>query len=179
MSCSTVIESGEQSPSADAAIFIAADASTIIPPDAETAPLPCAEGDGQVTGADDTCYMLFFTTPLSWVSAQAACLGVSANLVSIADLAEQAIVGGLAGMVPGNTPDVWMGGNDQATENSFQWNDGSVLGYTNWRSGEPNDNGPNETGEDCMLIEGDNPAKEWDDRSCARALPYLCKRTPQ
>ncbi len=177
-SCSTVVDGNGTPQTPDATALnetLDGGGTPIIVPDAAPA-APCVEGDRRVEGADGTCYMLFFSTPQNWTSAQSSCLGLSSNLVSIIDLAEQTIVGGLAGMVPGNAPDIWMGANDQVTEGAFLWVDATPFTYTNWRSGEPNDNGPNNTGEDCMLIEGDNPAREWDDRSCAGLLPYICER---
>jgi len=179
-SCSTVVDGNATTQTPDArALNETTDGggTPIIVPDAAP-PAPCVEGDRRVEGADGTCYMLFFSTPQNWTSAQSSCLGLSANLVSIVDLAEQTIVGGLAGMVPGNTPDIWTGANDQVTETAFLWVDATPFTYTHWRSGEPNDNSPDGTGEDCMLIEGDNPAREWDDRSCSDLLPYLCERKP-
>ncbi|MBL4632948.1 MAG: C-type lectin domain-containing protein [Kofleriaceae bacterium] len=178
-SCSTVVDgnAARQTPDARSLNETPDSGTPIVAPDAAP-PAPCIEGDRRVEGPDGTCYMLFFSTPQNWTSAQSSCLGLSANLVSITDLAEQTVVGGLAGMVPGNTPDIWTGANDQVTEGAFLWVDATPFTYTHWRSGEPNDNGPNGTGEDCMLIEGDNGAREWDDRSCAGLLPYMCERKP-
>lgn len=178
--CSSIVEGGGSETIPDASTLNETpDSTPFLQPDAAPLPPPCEEGDRRVEGDDGTCYMLFFSAPLNWTSAQSACLGVSGNLVSVTDQAEQTLVGGLAGMVPGNTPDIWMGANDQVTETSFLWVDATAFTYTNWRSGEPNDNGPNGTGEDCILIEGDNAAREWDDRSCATPLPYMCKRVPR
>lgn len=33
----------------------------------------------------------------------------------------------------------WIGLDDRAVEGTFVWNDGSVVGFTNWSSGQPDD----------------------------------------
>ncbi len=134
---------------------------------------PCVEGDSQQTDpADNTCYMLF-NTSATRSAAQAACLALGATLVNITSEAQQTIVAQLATNFPPGKPDMWIGATDETTEGTFLWADGSAITYSHWRAGEPN-NGAG--GEDCTVIEGDNAAKEWDDRGCGAAFPYLCAR---
>jgi hypothetical protein len=152
----------------DAAPVVLADATPVAP--------PCVEGDKQVSNpVDDTCYMLL-NTPTTWTGAQAACLALGANLVSIETAEEQTLVATLAAQYPLGAPDVWLSASDALLEGTFVWVNLTPVTYSHWRSGEPNDNGANGTGEDCTTIEGDNPAFEWDDRNCASLYPAICER---
>lgn len=174
--CSTTIAGGTGGDEVDADVLPRPDGAPTLLADATPQALPCVEGDQQVESPDDgTCYMLF-NGLLSWQDAQAQCITVGANLVAIETEAEQTIVGTLAGSFPADQPDLWLGASDLATENSFIWADGSPVVFDNWRDGEPNDNGPGDAGEDCSVIEGDNPAREWDDRQCVATFPSICER---
>lgn len=149
-----------------------------IEPDAAPPPqaAPCVEGDARVSGPDETCYM-FFATPLDWPSSQAACVALGATLITVLDADEQVFAGQLALNADAASPDVWMGASDEQLENSFVWVDGTTMIFDVWRAGEPNNAGPNGP-ENCAIIEGDNPALEWDDRDCTTLFPYLCERAP-
>ncbi len=96
----------------------------------------------------------------------------------IADTTEQAIVGILSGGVPSTKPDSWIGATDSVAENTFIWVDGTNMGFDVWRSGEPNDGNADDRTENCTVIEGDNAAREWDDRTCLDVNPYICERAP-
>jgi hypothetical protein len=134
---------------------------------------PCVEGEFQQSDpADDTCYMLFETSATR-TAAQAACLALGATLANISSEAQQTIVAELASNYPAGRPDLWIGATDETTEGTYQWSDGSAITYSHWRAGEPNNGGGIEN---CAVIEGDNAAKEWDDRPCGVAYPYLCAR---
>lgn len=148
------------------------------PADAGAEAQPCVEGLAQATDpATGTCYLLFGTLS-TWDAAQAACLGVGATLVIVDDAAEQSIVAGLSASFPVDAPDLWLGATDAALENSFVWIDGSPMVFDSWRDGEPNNNGPGELPENCVVIEGDTALHEWDDRSCETPAPYICERAP-
>jgi hypothetical protein len=178
LGCSTTIQGGQGGDEADAEPLELPDGAPTLLSDAAPQAVPCVEGDQRVENPDDgTCYMLF-NGLLNRQDAQAQCIGVGANLVAIETLAEQTIVGNLAAGFPAGQPDLWLGASDVVTENSFLWADGSPVVFDNWRDGEPNDNGPGDAGEDCSVIEGDNPAKEWDDRTCLATFPSICERAP-
>ena len=176
LGCSTTIAGGAGGDEVDGAVLQQPDGAPTLRADATPQALPCVEGDQQVENPDDgTCYMLFHGL-LNRQDAQAQCIGVGASLVAIETQAEQTIVGNLAGGFPPDQPDLWLGATDLATENTFLWADGSPVVFDNWRDGEPNDNGPGDAGEDCSVIEGDNPAREWDDRQCVATFPSICER---
>ena len=65
---------------------------------------------------------------------------------------------------------------DADTEGVWTWVSGDPWNFTQWREGEPNNGNVDVGPENCQIIEGDNPALEWDDRDCATLFPYLCER---
>jgi len=61
----------------------------------------------------------------------------------------------------------WIGFDDNATEGSFIWVDGSPVTYTNWNWGEPNNAGI----ENCATIGG-----TWNDLPCSVSRPFVCEK---
>lgn len=173
--CSTTV-SGGQPDVADAAFVGFPDAQPSPTFDAAPQVEPCVEGDAQVSDpATETCYMLF-TSLRTWQAAQADCLSLGATLAVVDTDAEQVIVGGLSANALATAPDLWLGATDALVENSFVWVDGQPMVFQKWRDGEPNDNGANGASENCVVIEGDTAAHEWDDRTCSVVSPYICER---
>lgn len=131
---------------------------------------PCVEGNVNVFDPDTgTCYM-YFSTTVPWEVALGACgtIGSGVHLAVITTAEENAIVASILAGVD----DVWLGGSDRMVEMTWVWVTGeSLLGYDNWRVGEPNDSG----GEDCMIMELDTGGT-WDDRGCGNLYGYFCER---
>lgn len=137
---------------------------------------PCVDGDVRASDPQSgTCYMLF-QTPQSWTSARDLCAALGGTLATVESQAEQDIVGPLSANYGAAPPDLWLGATDVAVETQWTWVNGVVATFTKWRDGEPNNNGGEGVPENCMVIEGDNPAKEWDDRKCDDAFAYICER---
>lgn len=135
------------------------------------APRPCIEGDDQVVDPTTGHCYLFFAQLATWDAARVACQVLDAHLVVSTSRAENDRFSPLAGLA-----DVWVGGNDKSVEMTWVWLNGEPMSYTNWRTGEPNNSDANDpTGEDCMIIEGDNGGL-WDDRSCQRTYGFICER---
>ena len=73
--------------------------------------------------------------------------------------------------------DIWLGISDINTEGTWMAEDGSVLNYFNWNSGEPNNQG----NEDAVHIYG-NAGGKWNDVAesslknvvCVYAVPEFC-----
>ena len=134
----------------------------------------CAGGDARATDPSGTCFV-YFTGPMTWNAAQAACVAFGAQLAIIKSAQTNQVVTSLLG-----DADAFIGATDRVTEGSFVWLDGtSLAGYANWRAGEPNNaNGSFE--EDCAIIEGELGGT-WDDRPCeppptgAGAYAYVCQ----
>jgi len=146
------------------------------PPDAPPDARLCAGGDAYATDPSTGSCFVYFAGPASYSEAEAACTAFGSKLAVIQSATTNAVVRSLIGQT-----DAFVGATDVAQENAFRWHTGDLVsaGYTNWRSGEPNNgNGNNE--EDCMIIEGDEDGT-WDDRPCARqssgagAYAYVCQ----
>jgi hypothetical protein len=149
------------------------------PPDAASPDAQACIGGDRRTVADGACFFAF-ETPETWLEARASCVAAGGDLARIDSEVENDAVFALANSpaIP-LKPDWWMGGNDRLIEDTWVWldtNDEIVAPrFENWRLGEPNNGGTN--GEDCMILESDNPAREWDDRNCAlNSFPYICRR---
>lgn len=108
-----------------------------------------------------------------WTQAQSAAIGAGGYLVSINDAAENAFV---KSIIPNNCPggEVWIGYNDVATEGTFDWTNGDSTTYTNWKPGEPNNNGyncsrhcHNHHGADYVLMRKNN-GQWYDRRNCEK-----------
>ena len=65
--------------------------------------------------------------------------------------------------------DFWIGVNDIDEEGTFVSTDGSVLTYTNWKTGEPNDYG---SGEDAVVIRSDTGL--WNDMRKTYLYKIIC-----
>jgi len=129
---------------------------------------PCVEGDDRVVGTTTGHCYIYFAAPATWYDARAACEAIGAHLVVSTSQQENDDFSPLAGLL-----DVFVGGTDAPMEGVWIWIDAEPMGYTNWRTGEPNNGGTN--GEDCMVIEGDNGGL-WDDRACDNTYGYICER---
>jgi len=78
--------------------------------------------------------------------------------------------------------DALIGANDLGAEGTFVWDDGSLLTYVHWDTGEPN-NGAGMYEEDCVVKLGASNGA-WSDRPCSMAIlmsvpgeyPYVCER---
>jgi hypothetical protein len=141
---------------------------------------PCTGGDARaVDPATGSCFV-YFTGPLTYVEAGAQCTAINAKLAVIKAAQTNATVTSLLGQT-----DAFVGADDRTVEGSFRWlgsaTDPVNAGYTNWRTGEPNNGGGGGVEEDCMIIEGDQNGT-WDDRPCdptqaatAGRYAYVCQ----
>uniref|UniRef100_A0A8C6SIH2 C-type lectin domain-containing protein n=1 Tax=Neogobius melanostomus TaxID=47308 RepID=A0A8C6SIH2_9GOBI len=64
----------------------------------------------------------------------------------------------------------WIGYSD-AQESSWFWINGKETSFTNWCSGEPNNNG----NENCALINWTSQGC-WNDFKCTDPVPYICEK---
>ncbi|XP_078485583.1 uncharacterized protein LOC104266046 isoform X5 [Ciona intestinalis] len=65
-----------------------------------------------------------------------------------------------------------------SSSTGFQWNDGTMVtsGYTNWRSGEPNNGDGNENCVVLLYKIGHSLHGKWNDLSCLWNRRYICER---
>ena len=123
---------------------------------------PCAV----VTMAASHTY-LFCGDPHDWEGAAAACVASGYTLVRIDDADENRwITDATRGFF--TLTDWWIGASDIDVEGRWIWTDGDPVGWTTWRSGEPNDSG----GEDCGELGSDG---QWNDTECWRLRSYVCE----
>lgn len=125
---------------------------------------PCADGDAQVEGPDETRCYFFVDARRSWGEAAGICNETGARLATISSAEENDLVAELA-----SGSDVWLGAHDADTESVFRWIDDEPFEFTNFDDGEPNDDG----GEDCLLLLGSG---RWDDRDCGDDYKFVCER---
>ena len=99
--------------------------------------------DGSQLGA--SCYKAF-KAQKKWQDAEGECAGWGGHLVSIANAGENEHVRKVgAGCSEGISGDYfWIGGNDEAQEETWVWTDKSAFSYTNWNTNEPNKYGNQE-----------------------------------
>lgn len=100
-----------------------------------------------------------------WYDARYRCLANGYELAAVTSSAELDLIRAKI------SADVWIGGNDQATENVFEWSNGEPWNYASWASYEPNNTGG---GQHCveMTVNGLN------DEECSRLKDYVCERHP-
>ena len=115
-------------------------------------------------GGNDHWYEVIIPPGLSWSTARSNALSAGGYLVTITSAAENTFV---TNLISASQVRAWIGANDQAVEGTFRWIDGpeagSLLTYSNFAPGEPNDF----NGEDFLEIFGFNASccavGQWND----------------
>ncbi len=65
----------------------------------------------------------------------------------------------------------WLGLNDRQAEDQHVWDDGTKVGFTHWKSGEPSDMA---CGEDCVALAKRAKGK-WYDSHCGLHRAFICR----
>lgn len=65
----------------------------------------------------------------------------------------------------------WLGARDDVIEGTWVWSSDSVMTYTNWADGQP-DNGHDE---DCVEMK-DKYSWKWNDNQCDEHRKYICEK---
>uniref|UniRef100_A0A3P9BJG9 C-type lectin domain-containing protein n=1 Tax=Maylandia zebra TaxID=106582 RepID=A0A3P9BJG9_9CICH len=115
------------------------------------------------------CYK-YVATPKSWSDAEFYCLSQGAHLVSIHNMEEENFVRSLIRNFDPAQRASWIGLSDVHREGRWMWSDGSVVGFVNWNTGEPNNLGKNEH----CVQNNFGPVKKWNDEPCSRGYPSVC-----
>ncbi|XP_077993136.1 lymphocyte antigen 75-like [Glandiceps talaboti] len=115
-------------------------------------PIPmCYQGNSDWFEYDGMCYYFSYKsgeTDKAWTESRLYCNSMGGELVSIHSEDE-------------NT---WI-------TNQFRWSDGSVFGYDNWNTNEPNDHNGEE---ECVNTYRDSG--RWNDLNCGDRHPFICKK---
>ncbi|MCR4593927.1 MAG: leucine-rich repeat protein [Clostridiales bacterium] len=105
-----------------------------------------------------------FSSATSWLEARAICEAKGGHLVTVTSEGENAILKSLRDN-GGTDLGYWLGGTDKITEGTWKWVTDEPFNYSNWSSGEPN----NENDEDYLeLLEGVN----WNDSNNTASLVH-------
>ena len=70
-------------------------------------------------------------------------------------------------------PQVWIGLNDRSSEGTFRWSTGGYMSYSNWGSGQPDNDGSWFDDENCVEL---NTSGRWNDLECSESHYFVCKR---
>ncbi len=94
----------------------------------------------------------------TWQNAENQAIAMGGHLVTVNDPAEQDwIISAFFIAAGAANESIWIGLKDDATEGDWRWVNGEPVNFTNWGSGEPNDNG----GED--FVHMNQAAVGWND----------------
>ncbi|KAL3836968.1 hypothetical protein ACJMK2_022370, partial [Sinanodonta woodiana] len=116
------------------------------------------------------CYKGFTNIKLSWFDANNYCRNLGAELVSLHSRQEENFAFTYFMFGFSYTGSYWIGFNDFDQEHGHRWSDGSLVDYTNWNRGEPND----ATGDD-DCVEYNVNMRNWNDNNCYIAKGFVCK----
>ncbi|XP_077995001.1 C-type mannose receptor 2-like [Glandiceps talaboti] len=68
---------------------------------------------------------------------------------------------------------LWMGLDDRDVEGEMKWVDGSLVTYSDWNTGQPDNYGNNE---DCGHFRSSDG--KWNDLSCSNKIGFICEKGP-
>lgn len=113
-------------------------------------------------------YYLYMDASLNWKEAKEDCKKRGGHLVTITSQEENDFL--FNNLVKYHNKDVMIGLSDEKVENNWEWVNGETFEYSNWQSGEPN----NENNEDFVLMRSDNG--KWNDGHLEREKwNYICE----
>jgi hypothetical protein len=104
----------------------------------------------------------------SWTSARSGAINGGGYLASISDAAENNFLANALG-----TMDVWIGYNDVSSEGNFSWTGGGSTAYSNWVSGEPNNQTPSGCCGDADYTAFNGGNGHWYDRGNCECYRYI------
>ncbi|XP_049338801.1 lactose-binding lectin l-2-like [Astyanax mexicanus] len=119
---------------------------------------------------DGRCFA-YFGSEMDWAGAEAHCINLGGNLVSVHSENEYQMVKALIRTYDPKEKSSWIGLSNCQKKNSWVWSDGSRYGYSKWNPREPN----HKLGECCVHI-NDSSQKNWNDIPCKNKYPFVCVR---
>jgi hypothetical protein len=131
------------------------------------APAPaCMSNESYASKYESRRYRLE-TTPTNYKNARESCAADGAHLVVISDENENQFVESLS-----PNASKWIGLDDSAIENTFQWVTGSKCDFKKWSGGQPDDD---MGAEDCIEMYSDT---FWNDAPCNLDKEFVCECDP-
>ena len=109
-----------------------------------------------------------FTEEVPWFDARKSCTTIGSNLISIHSTEENNFL--RQEISPVSISSAWIGlFNLNSADHSYEWVDGSMVDFRNWKDGEPNNA---DSGENCTELYRVNG--KWNDDSCYDNKTYIC-----
>jgi hypothetical protein len=87
-----------------------------------------------------TGHTYFLLEKKPWTDSEAEAVAMGGHLVAVNNAAENQFLLDIFCSGPNTTRVLWIGLNDVGSEGNFHWTTGEPLTYTNWFTGEPNNN---------------------------------------
>ncbi|MED6278004.1 hypothetical protein CHARACLAT_019273 [Characodon lateralis] len=113
----------------------------------------------------------YFSTPMTWASAEETCLSMNATLASVHNLGEYYYIQGLIKAFTLENKQAWLGGSDAQKEGTWMWSDRSPFHFLNWCPRQPDNYGT----QNCLQMNyGDG--KCWDDVLCTIRRHFVCAK---
>uniref|UniRef100_A0A8B9LX51 Mannose receptor, C type 1a n=1 Tax=Astyanax mexicanus TaxID=7994 RepID=A0A8B9LX51_ASTMX len=109
---------------------------------------------------------------MMWRDALSACHKDGAELASIHNIEEHSFIISQSGYSKTPTDEIWIGLNDQKTQNLFEWSDRTHVTFAKWLVGEPSH--ATNLREDCVLMKGKDG--KWADHMCEKEHDFICKK---
>ena len=124
---------------------------------------------GWFSGFRGGCFKVH-SNPLNWTLAKSACEALGSSLAVLNSKAKSREFPQLLNSA-GASKLWWIGlYRDPKNERQWLWVDGSILFFTSWDAGEPNNAGSNEN-----CVEFKMTSEKWNDKACHYSLPYVCE----
>uniref|UniRef100_A0A098LYA6 C-type lectin n=1 Tax=Opheodrys aestivus TaxID=186591 RepID=A0A098LYA6_9SAUR len=126
---------------------------------------------------NEFCYKVY-NGSVTWNDAERFCLQQQedTHLASIHSKPEAAFLVQLVSHGASPRSSVWIGLNDPQKKRTWQWSDGSKLGYKSWMPGEPNNHANKEY---CVVLSAWARYVGWNDQDCGSRHNFVCKFQPK
>lgn len=98
---------------------------------------------------------------LTWQLAEQFCEAAGGHLATVTSAKENAVIRRLLEEAPYGK--YWLGATDEVWEGGWQWVTGEEFAWTNWSSGQPDNDGGNDEEEENYLVTGSSYSYNWND----------------
>lgn len=106
-------------------------------------------------------YYKYYSNKLTWSNAKTYCENLGGHLATLTTAEENSFV-----QTSVYSGACWIGATDEATEGTWVWVTGEPWSYTNWKSGEPN----NDSNEDYLEL-----TSGWNDNKGSATMGFVCE----
>jgi hypothetical protein len=130
----------------------------------------CDNMDCEAGFGDGTYFTVCEGLGQTYSQANTACIAAGYDgAASVLNATENSALASLMGSMGSDF--AFLGYTDSATEGTFEWSDGSTVGYENWFTGEPNDSNGSV---DCTAMQS-NLSYAWNDVFCTlTTIDFIC-----